>query len=429
MGQNLSGDQQQDDPGQVDQRREKGAQGLASARSQEPRTVLPARARVLLARKLPRMSHVRSSIVAAMIQPAASVTVSLLPGAPVEVAASQAGSTAAFVNLFVDALAALGRGEANPATALLATMAGAVPAVAGQKGSAVEAAEAGGDDASQPPDLLVLFGFVPGNPAPPLPVERPVAAQGGIQSPGPAIQGKNLPVAEAQIAAVSEDVEPVDLLLAAADGVRGLRKGGAEGGALPAAGHHLAALGSDPSPSSPTSTSPGPHPAIAEAGRQALGMMPGAVAAPGEKLHLAVATPFGTPQWSREFGEQLVWLVGRRGQTAEITLNPPNLGTLEVRLSVHAGEAGAQFFSAVPAVREAIQAALPQLREMLAGAGLSLGEAMVSDQSLHQRDARQTGSVSGANGNAEGVPADGAAGAGDGAIFLARGRGLVDVYA
>jgi|GEM_PF-4544883 len=105
-------------------------------------------------------------------------------------------------------------------------------------------------------------------------------------------------------------------------------------------------------------------------------------AGPGNRTTIPMATPFGQAQWANELGEKLVWLAGRQGHLAELQLSPPALGSLEVRLSIQGNEAGAQFYSANAAVREAIEAALPRLRELLANAGLSLGGASVSSESF-----------------------------------------------
>ncbi len=125
---------------------------------------------------------------------------------------------------------------------------------------------------------------------------------------------------------------------------------------------------------------PGADPSSVLAGANAR-LMPGEGTLTG-RATATLATPFGQPQWGSELGEKLVWLAGRQGHVAELQLSPPSLGSLEVRLSVNGNEAGAQFYSANAAVREAIEAALPRLREMLASSGLTLGGASVSSESF-----------------------------------------------
>jgi flagellar hook-length control protein FliK len=72
-------------------------------------------------------------------------------------------------------------------------------------------------------------------------------------------------------------------------------------------------------------------------------------------------------------------------QSASLTLNPPDLGPLQVVLNVHNATAHASFTAAQPEVRQALEAALPKLREMLGDAGIQLGQASVNSGSAHQQ--------------------------------------------
>jgi len=86
----------------------------------------------------------------------------------------------------------------------------------------------------------------------------------------------------------------------------------------------------------------------------------------------------GTPAWNQSVGQKLVWMIGSEQQSASLTLNPPDLGPLQVVLSVSSTQANASFYSSQPEVRQALEAALPKLREMLGEAGIQLGQANVS---------------------------------------------------
>lgn len=141
------------------------------------------------------------------------------------------------------------------------------------------------------------------------------------------------------------------------------------------------------------------------------------------RLNLAIEAPARSPAFASEFGEKIVWLAGRHAQFAELSLNPPHLGALEVRLSVSGGEAGAQFFSANPAVREALEAALPRLRELMAQAGLHLGQALVRDEAFNRAQEEAGGHARAAA--AEPVPSPAQAPA---HALPIRGMGLVDLY-
>ncbi len=102
------------------------------------------------------------------------------------------------------------------------------------------------------------------------------------------------------------------------------------------------------------------------------------------RLNASVEAPVRSAAFAQELGDKVVWLASRNGQVAELSLNPTQLGSVEVRLTLSGGEAGAQFFAASPMAREAIESALPRLRELMAQAGLTLGEAQVRDQAFSQ---------------------------------------------
>lgn len=84
--------------------------------------------------------------------------------------------------------------------------------------------------------------------------------------------------------------------------------------------------------------------------------------------------------WDAALGQRVIWMAGQQHQVAQLQLNPPNLGPLEVQLNIHKGEASAVFLSAHAPVREAIENALPKLREMLADSGINLANVNVSSQ-------------------------------------------------
>ena len=93
-----------------------------------------------------------------------------------------------------------------------------------------------------------------------------------------------------------------------------------------------------------------------------------------------ISTAVSLPNWGDEFSQQVTWMATQRHQSAELHLNPPQLGPLDVVLKMHGDQASAIFSSPHAAVREAIEQALPKLREMLAESGIMLSNAMVNDQ-------------------------------------------------
>lgn len=143
-----------------------------------------------------------------------------------------------------------------------------------------------------------------------------------------------------------------------------------------------------------------------------------------------LAPTVGTAAWGQALGDKLVWMAAGTQQTASLTLNPPNLGPLQIVLHVTNDQATASFFSAQPEVRHALEAAFPRLREMMNDAGIQLGQATVSaDTPQQQNDTpdRQAQRI---------VPpfhgADAGAPAGLQAVqapIRQSGRGLVDTFA
>lgn len=106
----------------------------------------------------------------------------------------------------------------------------------------------------------------------------------------------------------------------------------------------------------------------------------------GENMQ-AINTPVGNHGWADEFSQKISWISTQQNQVAELHLNPPDLGPLNVVLKVSDNQATALFTSPHGAVREAVESALPRLREALADNGITLGNATVSDQPPRERDA------------------------------------------
>ena len=82
-------------------------------------------------------------------------------------------------------------------------------------------------------------------------------------------------------------------------------------------------------------------------------------------------------------------------------LNPPQLGRVEVSLTVSGDQATAVFASPNAAVRELIEDSLPRLKEILSGAGINLGEAQVGSESPSR-----FGNPAGENGRGQGLRED-----------------------
>lgn len=87
-----------------------------------------------------------------------------------------------------------------------------------------------------------------------------------------------------------------------------------------------------------------------------------------------VTVPVADPQWGAAVGARLAVSVAQGVQSASIALNPEDLGPLQLTLRVSDDDASVTFVSNHVAVRDAIEAALPRLREMLADEGINLAD-------------------------------------------------------
>jgi flagellar hook-length control protein FliK len=118
--------------------------------------------------------------------------------------------------------------------------------------------------------------------------------------------------------------------------------------------------------------------------------------APSSSPNLRIDTPLGQTGWHDEMGQKLTWMIGNNRQQADLVLTPPQLGRIEVSLMMNGDQATAIFTSANPAVREALESSLHRLREVLADAGVSLGQTQVGSESP-QHSSRKDNADSGMN--------------------------------
>jgi flagellar hook-length control protein FliK len=136
----------------------------------------------------------------------------------------------------------------------------------------------------------------------------------------------------------------------------------------------------------------------------------------------------GRTGWNQEISQKVVWMVGAGEQSATLTLNPPDLGPLQVVISVNNDQADASFFSDNPEVRQALEDGLEYLRESMQSSGLQLGEANInagqqSQQSFEEMAQRQSTNMPKAASNIIDtvLPSSG--------ITVRESQGLVDTFA
>ena len=116
-----------------------------------------------------------------------------------------------------------------------------------------------------------------------------------------------------------------------------------------------------------------------------IAMRTAAAAAPATVLSASI----GTSAWNEELGSRLTWMTHQGIQSASLQLSPEHLGPLQVSISVHHGQASVWFGAAHDETRQALERAMPQLRQMLLSQGLTLTDSGVSRDSPRDRAPQQ----------------------------------------
>lgn len=104
-----------------------------------------------------------------------------------------------------------------------------------------------------------------------------------------------------------------------------------------------------------------------------------------------------SPHFDTLLGNQLLWQAKVGNQQAEIRLDPPELGPIEVRISQSDNETHLHFVVSHQATRDQLEQALPRLRELFGQGGLLLGQVEVEqgrrdqEQGAQQSNASRTG--------------------------------------
>ncbi|WP_312981399.1 flagellar hook-length control protein FliK [Atlantibacter sp.] len=111
----------------------------------------------------------------------------------------------------------------------------------------------------------------------------------------------------------------------------------------------------------------------------------------------AIATPhtavlnaqLGTAEWQHAFSQQVTLMTRNGQQSAELRLNPEDLGQVHISLKIDDNLAQMQFVSPHSHVRAALEAALPTLRTQLAESGIQLGQSDISSESFAGQQQQQ----------------------------------------
>jgi flagellar hook-length control protein FliK len=148
-------------------------------------------------------------------------------------------------------------------------------------------------------------------------------------------------------------------------------------------------------PAQPVDTSSSPVSLAGAAEPSAFGhaeWLPAAGTGGGAPSATAAAAPPGTPVDLRSpsgpeaFASRVQWLVDQHVGEAHLKLNPPELGAVEVKISLVDDKTFVHLTTATSAARDELAQSLPRLRELFTMSGLELGGA-----SVHGREGRHDG--------------------------------------
>lgn len=218
-------------------------------------------------------------------------------------------------------------------------------------------------------------GILPGapDPADPAPVDPSLS--------GPALAG---PLAEAPKRPVLEALLPSSNPVTEAPSARFGGRGAPESDAMPA----LVPAPSLEAVRRPAleAIAPEAKPVAAAASAEPTpAAVPPSSATPPAALTVEIDTPLHDPGWRVEAASRIASLVTRGVEHAEVRITPPELGPVEMRIDVRGGETTLAIVATQATTRDALEQALPLLRDMLAQQGLALGQATVQDGRADQQ--------------------------------------------
>ena len=128
----------------------------------------------------------------------------------------------------------------------------------------------------------------------------------------------------------------------------------------------------------------------------------------------SLPTPLDSPEFPQAMADRIgLWVAGAAQDgpmTAELRLNPAEMGPVHIRIELDGQNANVDFAAAALETRQAIEASLSRLSEALAEAGLSLSGGGVSDQPQQQAWTQAQGQSDSGSGRGRGASMSGPSG-------------------
>jgi flagellar hook-length control protein FliK len=123
----------------------------------------------------------------------------------------------------------------------------------------------------------------------------------------------------------------------------------------------------------------------AAAGVASLSVNAASAADPVPTPTLKVAAGVDTPEFGQGLADRVSWMVDNNLNGAKLQVNPPQLGPIEVRISLQGDHAQVWLASHSALTRDALESSSPKLREMLGSQGFAQVSVDISQRSFQER--------------------------------------------
>ncbi|UAA38164.1 flagellar hook-length control protein FliK [Paraneptunicella aestuarii] len=104
------------------------------------------------------------------------------------------------------------------------------------------------------------------------------------------------------------------------------------------------------------------------------------------------------PDAPQNLADKVQLMVNQKNMTADIRLDPPDLGTMKIKVNMSGEAATVNFVVQTQQAREALEHAAPRLKELLDEQGIQLGQSSVEQESKQQDAENANGQFAGGSG-------------------------------
>lgn len=113
----------------------------------------------------------------------------------------------------------------------------------------------------------------------------------------------------------------------------------------------------------------------------------------------SISAPIGSEGFSGEAAQKILYFVQSGVQSAQLHLNPAHLGPLDVQIRLDGNQVSVALASGHMETRHALEASVPQLRQMFGEQGIALGNVSVGAHTFSSGSGAQQQSFSGSPGS------------------------------